>query len=258
MQCLNKYIGNPILSWIGRTLFGCPVGDFHCGLRGIKKSAFLELDLRTRGMEYASEMVIKASILKLKTTEVPIVLHKDGRSRPPHLRPWRDGWRHLRFMLILSPRLVFTIPGLLLILASSSGYIFLKLLNYNIEGVSLGINTLMLLLSSFVFGYLMILSGVFIKAFIIRERLVITKNDDGGCVGKIPLMEYGLIFSGIFFLGSYYNFNKTLSAWEMSGFGSLNIGFTMNYMFFCVLFMLLGIITAAFSFFAGALTLPRR
>ena len=94
MPWKHKYIGNPVLSWIGRLFFECPAGDFHCGLRGFSRSAYDRLQLQTTGMEYASEMVIKATLLRLRIAEVPTILHKDGRSRPPHLRSWRDGWRH--------------------------------------------------------------------------------------------------------------------------------------------------------------------
>src|SRR5262249_44425393 len=114
MPWKNRYIGNPILSGIGRLFFACPVRDFHCGIRGFSKDAFDRLDLPTTGLEYASEMVIKATLHGMRMTEVPTTLKPDGRSRPPHLRPWRDGWRHLRFMLLYSPRWLFLIPGLLL------------------------------------------------------------------------------------------------------------------------------------------------
>lgn len=113
MPWKNRYIGNPILSFVGRLFFGSQVGDFHCGLRGYRKEVFMKLDLRTTGMEFASEMVIKAQLLGLKVSEVPTVLRPDGRSRPPHLRPWRDGWRHLRFMLMYSPSWLFVYPGIL-------------------------------------------------------------------------------------------------------------------------------------------------
>jgi glycosyltransferase involved in cell wall biosynthesis len=114
MPWKNKYIGNPILTQIGNLFFNCKIKDFHCGLRGITKKAFYKLNLVTTGMEFASEMIIKASLYKMKITEVPVTLSKDGRSRPPHLRPWRDGWRHLRFMLLLCPRYLFLIPGALI------------------------------------------------------------------------------------------------------------------------------------------------
>jgi glycosyltransferase involved in cell wall biosynthesis len=101
MPWANRWIGNPVLSAIGRLLFRCPVTDFHCGLRGFRKDAAEVMVLRTPGMEFASEMVIKATLRKMRITNVPITLSPDGRSRPPHLRRWRDGWRHLRFMLLL-------------------------------------------------------------------------------------------------------------------------------------------------------------
>ena len=114
MPWKNRWIGNPSLSFIGRLLFKCPARDFHCGLRGFDKEACRKLELKTTGMEFASEMVIKATLKSLRIAEVPITLHPDGRSRPPHLKPWRDGWRHLRFMLIYSPQWLFLLPGLLL------------------------------------------------------------------------------------------------------------------------------------------------
>ncbi len=111
MPWKNRYLGNPLLSAIGRFFFHSAAGDFHCGLRGITRVAFDRLNLQTTGMEFASEMVIKATLLRLRVVEVPTTLDKDGRNRPPHLRPWRDGWRHLRFMLLYCPRWLFLYPG---------------------------------------------------------------------------------------------------------------------------------------------------
>lgn len=116
MPRLHRYLGNPVLTGIGRLLFRCPVGDFHCGLRGFSKAAYRRMELSTAGMEFASEMVIKSTLKGLRVTEVPTVLRPDGRSRPPHLRSWRDGWRHLRFMLLFCPRWLFLFPGLFLFL----------------------------------------------------------------------------------------------------------------------------------------------
>ena len=110
MPLLHRYLGNPSLSWIGRTFFSIPIGDFHCGLRGFSRDAVNQLGLRSTGMEFASEMVVKAALHKLKISEVPTTLSPAGRSRPPHLRPWRDGWRHLRFFLLHSPRWLFLYP----------------------------------------------------------------------------------------------------------------------------------------------------
>jgi hypothetical protein len=115
MPFLHKYLGNPVLSFLGRLLFRIPVGDFHCGLRGFSREAMLKLRLKSTGMEFASEMVVKSALHKLKLAEVPTILSKDGRSRPPHLRTWRDGWRHLKFLLLHSPTWLFVYPGLALI-----------------------------------------------------------------------------------------------------------------------------------------------
>ena len=114
MPWKNRWLGNPVLSFIGRLLFRTPIRDFHCGLRAFSREACERMALKTTGMEFASEMVMKASLFGMRMAEVPITLHPDGRSRPPHLRPWRDGWRHLRFMLIYSPRWLFLVPGLVL------------------------------------------------------------------------------------------------------------------------------------------------
>ncbi|MHC5072213.1 MAG: glycosyltransferase family 2 protein, partial [Planctomycetota bacterium] len=115
MPPLHRYLGNPVLSGIGKLLFRSPCGDFHCGLRGCSKTAIEQLDLRTSGMEFASEMVVKATLHGLEVAEVPTTLSPDGRSRPPHLHSWRDGWRHLRFLLMFSPRWLFLLPGISLI-----------------------------------------------------------------------------------------------------------------------------------------------
>jgi hypothetical protein len=123
MPRLHKYLGNPVLSAVGRVFFRTHVGDFHCGLRGFSRSSALALDLRTTGMEFASELVVKATLAGQRIAEVPIVLRPDGRSRPPHLRSWRDGWRHLRFLLLFSPRWLFLIPGEIAMVVGAIGVI---------------------------------------------------------------------------------------------------------------------------------------
>lgn len=119
MPPLHRWLGNPVLSFLGRLFFRVPVSDFHCGLRGFRKDAIERLELKTTGMEFASEMVVKAALFGLRIAEIPVILRPDGRSRPPHLRTWRDGWRHLRFLLVYSPRWLFLYPGLALILLGS-------------------------------------------------------------------------------------------------------------------------------------------
>ncbi len=121
MPFLHRYLGNPVLSLLGRLLFHAPVGDFHCGLRGVRRDSILALDLRASGMEFASESVIRAALANLVIAEVPTTLAVDGRSRPPHLRTWHDGWRHLRLLLMFSPRWLFFYPGLALMTAGAMG-----------------------------------------------------------------------------------------------------------------------------------------
>ena len=125
MPALHRYLGNPLLSGIGRLFFRAPCGDFHCGLRGFSRRAIRGLDLQATGMEFASEMVVKATLKRLRITEVPTTLSPDGRNRPPHLRSWRDGWRHLRFLLLYCPNWLFLWPGALLALAGALGMAWL-------------------------------------------------------------------------------------------------------------------------------------
>jgi len=143
MPFLNHYLGNPVLSFIGRLFFKIPIGDFHCGLRGLNKAAIQTLSLQTSGMEFASEMVVKSALKQLKFTEVPIVLSPDGRSRPPHLRKWRDGWRHLRFLLLSSPRWLFLYPGIALTTLGAIIMLLLSVAPFKIGKVAFDIHTLL-------------------------------------------------------------------------------------------------------------------
>src|SRR5208283_2767268 len=144
MPWKNRWIGNPILSFIGRLFFKCPAHDFHSGLRGFTRAAYEKMELQTTGMEFASEMAIKGTLKQLRISEVPITLHKDGRSRPPHLKPWRDGWRHLRFMLIYSPRWLFLVPGLVLAALGTMLSAVLAVNDVRIGAVQLNVGTLMM------------------------------------------------------------------------------------------------------------------
>ena len=125
MPGLHKYLGNPVLSGIGRLFFKSPIGDFHCGLRGFHRNAIAALGLESPGMEFASEMVVKATLRHKAIAEVPTTLSPDGRSRPPHLRSWRDGWRHLRFLMLFCPKWLFFYPGLVLLAAGLASMVWL-------------------------------------------------------------------------------------------------------------------------------------
>jgi hypothetical protein len=177
MPLLNRYVGNPILSFIGRTLFASPVGDFHCGMRGFDKGAILELKLHSTGMEFASEMIVKASLARLQITEVPITLSRDGRQRPPHLRRWRDGWRHLRLMLLRSPQWLFLYPGLLLTAVGLIGAVALIKGPIRVAGLlTLDINALLYLSISATVGVQVIFFGLFAMAFARKMELQVSRG----------------------------------------------------------------------------------
>ncbi|TMF33652.1 MAG: glycosyltransferase family 2 protein, partial [Chloroflexi bacterium] len=164
----HRWVGNPVLTAISRLFFHTPVGDMHCGLRGFRKDAYSKLHLSATGMEFASEMVIKASLQGMKIAEVPVVLSPDGRSRPPHLRTWRDGWRHLRFMLLFSPRWLFLYPGLILFAVGAVLSLVLLPGPVVVAGVRLDIHTLLVAGFLALLGYQLVLFALFTKFFAIR------------------------------------------------------------------------------------------
>lgn len=257
MPWKNRYIGNPILTWIGRLLFKCPAKDFHCGLRGFTKAAFLRMDLRTTGMEFASEMVIKANLFGMRIAEVPTTLDKDGRSRPPHLRPWRDGWRHLRFMLLFSPRWLFLIPGLLLLLPSTLVYGLLLNRPLQIGSLVFDIHTLFLAETGVVLGFLAITLGAIIRMIGIREGLL----QEHALLEKLrtsPVIEIGGTLGILLILFGLFGALSGLHAWGAVNFGALEPGALLRTVSFSSLLVLLGGITLMTSLVMGFLALPTR
>lgn len=257
MPWKNRYIGNPVLSWIGRLLFRCPAKDFHCGLRGFRKDSFLKMDLRTTGMEYASEMVIKANLLKMRIAEVPTTLSKDGRSRPPHLRPFRDGWRHLRFMFLFSPRWLFIIPGAALLLVSMVSYALLLAGPVKYWGVTFDIHTLFYAEAGVILGYLALVLGILIRLFGMREGLL----QEHRLLEKLrasPVLEVGGIAGMIMIgLGLFWGVDALVS-WKEVQFGPLIIGELLRSVSLSTILILTGGITLMFSLIMGFLTLPTR
>src|SRR6187431_431891 len=161
MPPLHRYLGNPVLTAFGRLFFKSPSGDFHCGLRGFRREAIERLDLRTTGMEFASEMVVKATLLGLSITEVPTTLSRDGRSRAPHLRSWRDGWRHLRFLLLFSPRWLFLYPGLALLVLGTALTTAIYITPLTIGGVRFDVNTMLFCSAAIILGSQLVLFWTF-------------------------------------------------------------------------------------------------
>lgn len=254
MPWKHRWIGNPILSWIGRLFFKSSVRDFHCGLRGFSKEAFMKMDLQTGGMEFASEMVIKSTILKLRMSEVPITLHKDGRSRPPHLRSWRDGWRHLRFMLLFSPRWLFLIPGSFLFGVGVITSCILLSGPQNFGFITLDIHTL--LASSFValLGYQILIFALFTKIFAVVAGL----HPDSTKYNKIfryVTLEAGLVIGLLFLLiGGFFQIGSVMM-WKKEGFGNLDPQVTMRRLIPGVCLMFLGVQTIFSSFLFSLLGL---
>ena len=255
MPWKNRWLGNPVLSFIGRIFFKCPAHDFHAGLRGFTKTAFEKMDLQTTGMEFASEMVIKSTLKSLRITEVPITLHKDGRSRPPHLKPWRDGWRHLRFMLLFSPRWLFLMPGLLL---SALGFIFaavLSLHDIKIGGVVLNVGTLVVACMTVIVGFQLVAFAFFTKVFAIAEGLL---PDDPKLsrAFKIFTLEKGIILGLIVLLGGIILLALAVWIWHQANYGILpSMEENLRRLIPAATLVVLGIQIIFSSFFMSALGL---
>jgi glycosyltransferase involved in cell wall biosynthesis len=222
MPWKNRYIGNPILSTIGKILFRAGVGDFHCGLRGFTKSAFQKMDLRTTGMEFASEMVIKAKLMGLKMTEVPTTLSPDGRSRPPHLLPYRDGWRHLRFMLLFSPNWLFLYPGIALMLLGLTVGDLLLGQPIHINNARLGLDTLIYCSTCVVAGFQAILFSLLSRVYAIREGFYPDTARDHSFVRRIAI-EHGLVTGAGILLAGLVAALYAIWDWKMHAFGDLDI-----------------------------------
>lgn len=253
MPWKHRWIGNPVLTAIGRLFFGSRVGDFHCGLRGFTAAAFRVMDLRTSGMEFASEMVIKSTLLGLTISEVPTVLHKDGRSRAPHLRSWRDGWRHLRFMLLFCPTWLFLIPGLTLFLGGLASDLWLLGGPRRLGTLELDIHTMLVSAFATSIGYQVLAFGFFTRTYAAVEGFypphpwisILTRpsNLERWLVAGILLVLLGLVFLVL-----------AVSGWKHHSFGQLNPRITMRHLIPSTLLITLGVQSIFSSFFLGVLT----
>lgn len=252
MPKLHRYLGNPVLTGIGRLFFRSPSGDFHCGLRGFDRTALLALDLQTPGMEFASEMVIKATIAKLRIAEVPTTLSPDGRSRPPHLRSWRDGWRHLRFLLLFSPRWLFLYPGFTLFAAGLLGMAWLLPGPRILAGLTFDIHTLTYAALAITIGYQSMLFWTFAKVYGMRERIVPPDPWFRNLMGVVTL-ERGLILGlALLLLGVGLSIGA-LFVWDTAQFGQLAPGRTMRLVIPSAAAILLAFETAYGAFFLSVL-----
>jgi glycosyltransferase involved in cell wall biosynthesis len=254
MPWSHRWVGNPALTLISRIFFNAPVGDTHCGLRALTKDAYGRMRLRATGMEFASEMVIKASLKGMRITEVAVKLRPDGRSRPPHLRTWRDGWRHLRFMLLFSPRWLFLYPGLALF---ALGAILSALLiggPLHVAGVRLDIHTLLVAGFLSLIGYQLVLFAVFTKIFAIRMGFhpphpVLLR------VFKFVNLEVGVLAGALMVLAGIVGLVAAVVSWQAVSFGNLDPSLTMREVIPAVVLLALGTQTVFASFFISILSI---
>ena len=251
MPFLHRWLGNPAFTAVARLWFGVPLNDVHCGLRGFRRDWHQALDQRCTGMEFATEMVIKASKFRSRITEIPITLRPDGRGRRPHLRTWRDGWRHLRFYLMYSPRWLFLIPGTLLMLLGALGYA-VALPGREIGGVRFDVHTLLFASLAIICGYQAVLFAVMTKTFAIREGLMpddprLTRmyrwfNLESGLLTGVAGLVLGVVLLGI-----------AVWQWRATGFGDLDYSRTMRVVIPGVTLTTLGFQTILSSFYLSIL-----
>lgn len=257
MPLLNRYLGNPVLTGIGRLFFRTPMGDFHCGMRGFTKAAAERMNLQTTGMEFASEMVVKASLLGMRITEVPTTLSPDGRNRPPHLRRWRDGWRHLRFMLLYSPRWLFLYPGLLLMLIGLAAGAWLLPGPRTVGSVTFDVHTLLYAMLAMLIGFQAVVFAVFTKTFAISEGLM-PEDPRLTRLFNVVTLETGLVAGSFLVLLGLGGSLHAVRMWGETSFGALEPTHTLRTILPAVLSLTLGCQTILASFFMSVLGLKRR
>ena len=257
MPFLHRYLGNPVLSFLGRLFFRAPIGDFHCGLRGFSRDAMRRLDLSTTGMEFASEMVVKSALHGLKIAEVPVTLSPDGRSRPPHLRTWREGWRHLKFLLLYSPRWLFLLPGLALTFVGLVAILAISVGSLHLAGLSLDIHTMTYAGAAIVLGLQMIIFAVLTRVLGTNNGWLPPKPASERLLA-IATLEKSLVVALGLFLGGIAMSVHAVSIWAAHEFGALDPRETMRWVVPSVICMAVAGEIALAGFVLEALRLPRR
>jgi glycosyltransferase involved in cell wall biosynthesis len=257
MPPLHQYLGNPVLTSIGRLFFKSSMGDFHCGLRGFTRDAFLKMDLRATGMEFASEMVVKATLLGMKMAEVPTTLSPDSRKRPPHLRTWRDGWRHLRFMLLFSPRWLFLYPGALLMLVGMELGLWLLPGPRTVGHVTFDVHTLLYAALAVIVGFQAVQFAAFTKVFAITEGLL-PEDQRLNKLFRFLNLERGLILGAVMTIAGLAFTVYALSVWSTRSFGDLSPSKMLRIIIPAILLIALGCQIMLSSFFLSVLRLRRR
>jgi glycosyltransferase involved in cell wall biosynthesis len=257
MPFLHRWWGNPMFSALARWWFRTPIHDIHCGMRAFRRDMWLSLDQRCTGMEFASEMVIKASLFGAKTAEIPVTLSPDGRtSHPPHLKTFRDGWRHLRFFLLFSPRWLFLMPGLALILAGAIGYA-LAMPRVTIGKMTFDVHTLLFASLAIICGYQSIAFALMTKVFAIMEGLL-PEDPRLNRFFAVVNLESGLTIGALGMLIGLGLLGAAVHQWSVVDFGALNYEHTMRWVIPGVMLTALGFQTILSSFFASLMGMRRR
>lgn len=254
MPFLHKYLGNPVLSFIGRLFYKIKIGDFHCGLRGFSKSAYLKMELTTPGMEFASEMIVKSQLKGLSITEVPTQLFPDGRSRKPHLNTWKDGWRHLRFLSFYSPKWLFLYPAALLIIIGLLSSVRLVIRPLHINNITFDIHSLLYACSAVLIGFQFFIFYCLTKVYAIENNLLPRTNRYSKLFKYINL-ERGLVLGFVILLCGLFLSFYGLNIWQDTNFGSLEPTKTLRIVIPAVFTLLLGIQIILFSLFFSILGL---
>jgi hypothetical protein len=257
MPFKHQYFGNPVLSQIGRIVFKVPVGDFNCGLRAFSRDAYDKMNVRSTGMEFASEIVIKARLRKMRIGEVPITLHKDGRGRPPHLRSWRDGWRNLRFMLTLSPRWTLFIPGAALALVGAVLGAAVATGPVHVWGVRLDLHTLAAAAMMLIVGYQGMVAGAAMRIFGLAEQIG-PPSPFLEKAFKVFTLERGVIAGVLSVIAGLAFIAIPVWAWIRTGLGELEFERTLRPMIVGCTLLALGVETVLMSFVLSMLGMERK
>ena len=252
MPLLHRYLGNPVLSFVGRLFFRTSIRDFHCGLRGFSRAAIERLGLVTPGMEFASEMVAKAALAGLSITEVPTTLRPDGRDRPPHLRTWRDGWRHLRFLLLFCPRWLFLYPGLFLTLVGLGGFAALAAGPLQMANFGLDIHSMLYMSAAIILGAQLI-QLAFVTKWLGVLSGVVPSPRWLSLARRWASLELGLVAGFALFIAGLGVSLALVFEWQATGFGALDPRQMMRWAIPAVTLMIVGMQLAAGALFSGAL-----
>lgn len=257
MPWLHRWLGNPLFSMLVRWWFRAPIHDVYCGLRGFTRELYDRLEQRCTGMEFATEMIIKSSLMNARIDEVPITLHPDGRkSHAPHLKTFRDGWRTMRYFLMCSPRWLFLMPGLFLLLLGAIGYAA-ALPGVRIGRATLDVHTLLFASVAILCGYQAILFAVFTKTFAINERLL-PEDPRMNHMFRVVYLERGLIASGLMLMFGILLLGGSVYEWVAKDFGPLNYSHTMRWVIPGATLTALAVQTFFASFFVSILGMARR